>query len=270
MWTRKAVKSQAKATLKRSYWKSVLVSFLLSILMGSSMGMNFGSSLQYHFPSATQVEIEDAGDVAVYNQAMDGDLEQEIQVEMPENAKIASIIVFTISFFLIFVLVMGICVILDVFIMNPMQVGGIRFFVRNQTSDAQVKNVMHAFDRGWKNITKTMFFYDLYRFLWFLLLIIPGIVKSYEYRMIPYILAEDAELETEQVFARSRQMMKGNKWAAFKLDLSFLGWDLLNMISLGILGVFYVMPYKDNANAALYLMIKQEMGENDGIYNTGC
>ena len=51
-------------------------------------------------------------------------------------------------------------------------------------------------------------------------------------------------------------MMTGNKWSAFVLDLSFLGWHLLNVCTLGILGVFYVNPYVHQTDAALYQMLK--------------
>ena len=97
-----------------------------------------------------------------------------------------------------------------------------------------------------------MFFRDLYTVLWTLLLIIPGIVKSYEYQMIPYLLAENPQMTKEQAFAESKRMMTGQKWRAFVLDLSFIGWNILSALTLGILGIFYVQPYMDATHAALY------------------
>ena len=64
----------------------------------------------------------------------------------------------------------------------------------------------------------------LYTFLWSLLLLIPGIVKAYEYRMVPYLLADYPELSTEEAFRISREMMNGEKMNTFILDLSFIGW----------------------------------------------
>jgi hypothetical protein len=88
--------------------------------------------------------------------------------------------------------------------------------------------------------------------LWTLLFIIPGIVKAYEYRMIPYILAENPHMSRKEVFAASKSMMMGNKWKAFVLDLSFLGWHILSVFTVGILELFYVAPYVYATNAALY------------------
>ena len=147
---------------------------------------------------------------------------------------------------------MAVVILLDVFICNPIEVGCKRFYVRNLNESAQVGNVGFAFDNNYKNITKTMFFRDLYTILWTLLFIIPGIVKSYEYQMIPYLLADNPQMTKEQAFAESKRMMSGQKWRAFVLDLSFIGWNILSAITLGILGIFYVQPYMDATHAALY------------------
>ena len=85
---------------------------------------------------------------------------------------------------------------------------------------------------------------------------IPGIVKSYEYRMIPYIMAEHPELSYKEAFRMSKEMMQGNKWSAFVLDLSFLGWHILGIMTLGILEIFYVAPYVAMTDAYLYKTLK--------------
>ena len=87
---------------------------------------------------------------------------------------------------------------------------------------------------------------------WSLLFIIPGIVKAYEYRMIPYLLAENPEMSKEEAFAISKQMMSGQKWRTFVLDLSFFGWILLSGFTCGILAIFYVNPYVFSTQSALY------------------
>lgn len=74
--------------------------------------------------------------------------------------------------------------------------------------------------------------------------------------MIPYILGETPNITKEEAFALSRIMMTGNKWNAFVLDLSFLGWYILTGLTFGILGIFYVNPYVKQTNAALYQKLK--------------
>ena len=61
--------------------------------------------------------------------------------------------------------------------------------------------------------------------------------------MIPYLLAEYPEMSMEEAFSRSREMMYGEKWNAFVLDLSFIPWFLLSGLTFGIVGIFYVNPY---------------------------
>lgn len=69
---------------------------------------------------------------------------------------------------------------------------------------------------------------------------------------MPYLLAENPSMPKEQAFALSKQMMDGQKWKAFVLDLSFIGWEILSGFTAGILGIFYVTPYRNMTHAALY------------------
>lgn len=152
----------------------------------------------------------------------------------------------------LFIIILAVSLLWSAFLLNPLQMGCNRFFFIGLNRPAEVKEVAFGFDNNYKNIMKILFARSLYTMLWGLLFWIPGIVKSYEYRMIPYLLAENPNLTKEQAFAMSKQMMSGNKWKAFVLDLSFIGWDLLSVCTLGILDTFYVAPYKHLTNAALY------------------
>ena len=113
-----------------------------------------------------------------------------------------------------------------------------------------------------KNTIFTMFMKGLFQFLWSLLFVIPGIIKAYEYRMIPYILSENPEISRERVFEISKKMMMGNKWNTFVLDLSFLGWEILSGLTIGILGIFYVNPYVQSTNAELYAYLREDALRN--------
>lgn len=167
------------------------------------------------------------------------------------------------SVFIIFLLIVVIiaCIIvipLQVLVFNPLEIGCKRFFIKNLKEDAQTREICYAFDNGYKNNVKIMFLRDLYTALWLFLLVIPGIIKTYEYQMIPYILAENPGISKEEAFSLSKKMMYGNKWKSFVLDLSFLGWEILNIFTLGILGVFYLNPYEAQTEAALYEAVKNQ------------
>lgn len=115
-----------------------------------------------------------------------------------------------------------------------------------------------------------MFLKQLYTFFWSLLFVFPGIIKSYEYRMIPYLLAENPYMSTDEAFARSRSMMDGEKWNAFVLDLSFIGWNILSSLTLGLVGLFYVAPYQAYTDMELYVALcsKPNNGYNGTNYNS--
>ena len=76
--------------------------------------------------------------------------------------------------------------------------------------------------------------------------------------MVPYIVKDNPELSATEVITKSREMMNGNKWRAFVLDLSFLGWIILSIITCGILFVFWTYPYIESTNAALYSELSKD------------
>ncbi len=102
-----------------------------------------------------------------------------------------------------------------------------------------------------------MLLVTLYTILWSLLFIIPGIVKAYQYSMMPYLLIDRPDLSIKECFAMSKEMTAGHKWHLFVLDLSFIGWALLAALTLGILDIFYVTPYLTLAQAGAYDYLKR-------------
>lgn len=100
----------------------------------------------------------------------------------------------------------------------------------------------------------------VYTSLWTLLLIVPGIIKQYSYAMTEYILHDNPELSNNKAIEASMAMMQGQKGKLFLLDLSFIGWYLLGILTLGI-GWFWVLPYHQSARAAFYEDIKPAPAE---------
>ena len=113
-----------------------------------------------------------------------------------------------------------------------------------------------------------MFLRTLYIFGWSLLFLIPGIVKSYSYMLVPYIMAENPTLDHKRVFQLSREMMNGHKMEAFVLQWSFFGWILLSVFTTGILNILYVNPYMQATYAEFYSAVKAE-ARMRGIVQTG-
>lgn len=249
MWERKDLKSKAKVVFRKSYWKMVLVSLILVLVSG---GMGSGSSYNFSegFGKGSKVAIESPNEIKddIGNELDQVD-DETVSVDHMSTAMIVGMIV---GFTVVFLVVFAVVLLLSIFILNPFIVGIRRFFAKEMKESTKVKEIAFAFDHNYSNITKIMFMKDLYTFLWSLLFIIPGIVKAYEYRMIPYILGDNPAISKEDAFLLSKEMMNGQKWRTFVLDLSFIGWNILSLFTLGILSIFYVEPYMNLTKAELY------------------
>lgn len=103
----------------------------------------------------------------------------------------------------------------------------------------------------WKTTAVARLLQSLYVLLWSLLFIIPGIVASYSYAMTEFILAEHPELTAGEAIAQSKVMMAGNRWRLFCLHFSFIGWDILCTLTMGI-GHLWLRPYRQAADAVFY------------------
>ncbi len=95
---------------------------------------------------------------------------------------------------------------------------------------------------------------SIFTVLWMLLLIVPGIIAAYRYALAPYLMAEDPEMGAMEAIEKSKELMKGNKWRLFCLQMSFFGWILLSVLTLDILSL-WIRPYMNVATAAFYLEV---------------
>lgn len=115
-----------------------------------------------------------------------------------------------------------------------------------------------AFSENFGSSVLLGFLQGLFTFFWTLLLIVPGLIKSYSYAMAFYIQQESVKgKEPVDCITESRQMMDGHKWQLFCLDMSFIGWYILGALCLGI-GVLFVTPYHQTARANFYEALKAE------------
>lgn len=118
---------------------------------------------------------------------------------------------------------------------------------------------------------------NIFTFLWTLLFIIPGIIKSYSYSMSYYISVDNPSLSADEARVKSMALMKGNKWRLFCLELSFIGWILLTIITFGLAG-FFVGPYMQVATAEFYGDLvgdtaakkNENAGAQSGIFCSEC
>ena len=151
-------------------------------------------------------------------------------------------------------------IVLKVFLFAPAFVGTRYYFIKNsRQQEGLFDDLFFAFRNGnYGNVVLTMFLKSLYIALWSLLLIIPGIVKSYSYFMVDYILAENPTIDNKRAFEISKATMNGEKMNAFVLDLSFILWYIGTALTAGILGIVYVFPYIDATKANLYKVLREK------------
>lgn len=105
---------------------------------------------------------------------------------------------------------------------------------------------------------------NFFIFLWTLLLLIPGIIKTYSYSMAPFILADNPELTAREALSKSKKIMDGHKFELFVLQLSFFWWYLLEGITFGIAAI-YVTPYVNATTTNFYNKIKEQKIEAEVI-----
>lgn len=131
------------------------------------------------------------------------------------------------------------------------QLGYAQFLLKQYNrANFEVKDLFSQFERFGQAFLQR-FLRILYTSLWSLLFIIPGIVKSYAYAMTPFIMAENPEMTASEAITASKEMMDGHKGELFTLDLTFIGWELLCLLTLNI-GHLWLNPYKNAAYAVFY------------------
>lgn len=228
MWTRAELKWDAREHLKGYYWKAFAVTLLVGLLSNNE-------------------------NARITEKLTKQDLSPElIMVILPAIG-----VMFLIG------------LLLDVLVLNVLSVGANRFFICARLGDVSMNHLLDGFRNGnYSNVVWTMFVMDIKILLWGLLFVIPGIVKSYEYRMVPYILAEDPSVSCSEAFRRSKIMMDGEKWDTFVLQLSFLGWLLLGMLAC-VIGTLFVIPYQEATMAELYDRLRTKVYRRPNFFNGG-
>ncbi len=232
MFSRIQFKENAQQLLRRHYWMAFAVCTIYTIISGigtstitGKITVNFGDRNPYLWLGGW-VFLQSPWEILVF--------------------LLGSLFVLVFSFGL------------TVFLINPVMVGRNRYFMLSRTYRCDLGSLFSSFSSGrYLNIVKTLFFRDLFVCLWSLLFIVPGIIKSYQYRMVPYILAENPDMDWRHALDISAAMTQGHKWDLFILDLSFYGWLLLGALLCGI-GILFVLPYIQATNAEVYEFMRQK------------
>lgn len=263
MWNRVDLKTNAKEILQRNYWWAVLVALILGIA-GNGASANIVNKISNQSNSTEVIREGNLNSLSDMKEFFDYyDAEVPSKFTIAGRDKLSTLVT---TFVYVLLVIMIISILLSTFLFAPLEIGCKKWFIKNRTEKPQINEVVSVFSNGYLNAVKIMFLRGLYTGLWSLLFVIPGIVKAYEYRLIPYLLAENPNMDMHEAFERSKNMMNGNKWNAFVLDLSFIGWALLAGMTCGILGLFWVNPYIHITDTELYVALCQTTGSRNNNY----
>ncbi|WP_214874599.1 DUF975 family protein [Exiguobacterium sp. CH10] len=133
---------------------------------------------------------------------------------------------------------------------------------------ASLSTLFKPFQTRYVKHVITSFVMGVFLVLWTLLLIVPGIIKGFSYSLTPYILRDQPELSALESITESRRLMDGHKMEAFMLFLSFFGWFLVGILTLGI-GFFFIGPYFSTTYATFYDSIRDnQVGSDEPVHGT--
>lgn len=227
-------RSLARDALK-GRWAVAVIAGLLAVLLGA-ISTN-GPEIKLNINDSGADVVLAVGDQTIYS--IGGGI----------NSDVAGHIVGAATYILLAALVTAVVFFL---LGSIMEIGYAKFNLELVDRQKEPElGTLFGYFRFWKTAAGAKFLQGLYVFLWSLLFIIPGIVAGYSYAMTRYILAEDPEMAPGEAIRRSREMMFGNRWRLFCLQFSFIGWDILSSLTLGI-GNLWLNPYKQAATTAFY------------------
>ncbi len=241
---RKQLKQAGKALFQKNYWYSVLVVFLM-FLSGTGTSVSPSFNFSFNTTSSGDASFEDA-----FGGGGNADFFFDEFIQEP----------IFIAFLIVIIAVIIVASVLGYLIFNSFRCGGIRYFLKSRKNQpAQIHEVFENLkDKTNFNIAKVTFSRDISIFLWMLVFIVPGIIKSYEYWAIDYILAVRPDIDKDEAKRLSKVLMDGNKADLFVLSLSFYGWLLLSIFTMGLLNIFYVNPYMQATFVEFFSEIRLE------------
>lgn len=235
------IRLKARIALTGKYWLAVLVTLIAGILGG----LSFSSSFNF------DIDLDALEQIFHWNFGESIPNVLRIVLSAASVMLFSSAVISLARFIIGGVVELGYCSFL------------LKLYDRKECGVKDLFSKFTTFKRGFLQA----FLRGLYVFLWSLLLVIPGIVKSYSYAMTPYIMAEDPNITADDAIDKSRVMMNGHKADLFWLELTFLGWIFLNLLTLG-LGSCFLEPYYQTARAAFYREICPAKAETFPILET--
>ena len=274
---RKEIKKNAHKNLKKNFFVSILIIFIFGIIINGSylpsskVATKTGEAQEIqaiiYNEETKKIEFNKLFEenAKENNEKVKGVLQPMVNrlglTRSPLNNFAYSIKLFvfdhSISLGMYSLLISIISIILFFLVEIILEIGKNRFYLESRiyNKTSALRLLFPYKIKGTLHLSIIMFFRRIYQILWSIT-IVGGFIKMYEYKMIPYVLAENPTIKRKEAFRLSKEMMKGYKWQAFKLDLSLIGWFLLGLITFGLSNLVYYNAYKEYIYAELYVDIR--------------
>lgn len=225
-------------------WAIAVIAGLLAVLLG---GAGTGSGIEVDFDlSEGSGYLSISGEPVIYS---DGTISPEVEALLAGGITVAALLA-----------LIGAAI--SVFLGSVVEIGYARFHLdlQDNTGQQDIATLFRYFPY-WRTAVCTALLRGIYKFLWGLLFVIPGIMASYSYAMTGFLLAEHPDLTASEAISRSKELMHGRRWRLFCLHCSFIGWALLSALTLG-LGELWLRPYRQAAQTAFYRYISSLAGSS--------
>ena len=244
MWTRRLLKENARRALRGRYWPCLAACLAAAFLGGNQLIASAVAA-----PWSLTQWLEQARQPNVWTGNAPGEMDYALYLMLEWGL----LPVFALT------LLAGLAaaVLFRALVSAPARVGLCRYLMENRQGRSPLGTLFTVFRTPYFSVVKACFLTELKIAAGYLLFLVPGVVWSYRYRMVPYLLAENPNLSARRAMVLSRQMMHSEKWYAFVLDLSFLGWRILCAATMGV-GFLFLQPYWEATGAELYAALRSK------------
>ncbi len=284
----KKIKREARRALKHNYFKNVLILFLCTMLLSGGITYTTKNILDVDLYAEENAAIlnnrENKTNTEIIDELLQKTMEEkqyEQKVSSQFSQGVFSVIVneITASKSVIFGILNGInqliggtvsiavmiwtanllILLFQLFFIDVWEIGQNRYFLEQRRYAKTNMDACLFPYRGKKNFRLSLILLAK-ECLWLLwcLTIVGGFIKYYEYRMIPYILAENPDLSRKDAFRLSKELTNGHKLEMFRLDLSLLGWKCLGLLTFNLLNFFFTNIYEQTLYSEVYMTLRNE------------
>ncbi len=300
MFNRKELKKKAKQNIKHHYFRNVIIVFICSLLLTGNFSNSRNSILEID-PNSIEIKEVLNDNKLTKKEIIDKILlktKEEKKIEDKINEKYYDGVLSTfvneitksgsfiygllngfnklileekVDIAIIIILSNIILFIFNAIFLRVLEIGKNRFFIEQRKyRNTKLEKLLFPYKiKKTLHLAYILFIKTLYEILWFLT-IIGGFIKHYEYKLIPYILAETPNITKKEAFKLSKELTNNEKFNLFKVDLSLIGWSLLNVITLNLSGIFYSNIYKETLYSEIYMELrnkKKDIIENGKLLN---